>query len=120
MEVKMSKTIRRKKVPASRITGKGWCNRKANDCPALYNGIRSYICDGECPYRDDDLTISEYHRDTRSGYGWAGHAPKSFRKTINRSKKAKMRQECRRIMTQGDYEDYSFDSWKKDAGWLYW
>jgi hypothetical protein len=120
MEVKMSKTIRRKKVPASRITGKGWCNRKANDCPVFKNGIYSYICNGECPYRDDDLTISEFHRDTRSGYGWAGHAPKSFRKIINRSKKAKMRQECRRIMTQGDYEDYSFDNWKKDAGWLYW
>jgi hypothetical protein len=116
----MSKTIRRKKIPAIRITGNGWCNRKHNDCPNFKNGIYSYTCDGECPYRDDKLTINKYHRDTSSGYGWNGSAPKSFRKIINRSRKAKMRQECRRIMTQGDYEDYSFDNWKKDAGWLYW
>jgi C4-type Zn-finger protein len=120
MEVKMSKTIRRKKVPASRITGNGWCNRKANDCPVFKNGIYSYICNGDCPYRDDELTISEFHRDTHGNYGWNGSAPKNFRKIINRSKKAKMRQEMRRIMTQGDYEDYTFNPWKKDAGWLYW
>ena len=31
-----------------------------------------------------------------------------------------MKHETRRILKQGDYWDYEFKPFKKDAGWLYW
>ena len=65
-------------------------------------------------------SINKYHADTGVGYGWAGHAPASFRRDCNREFRAKMKHETRRILKQGDYWDYEFKPFKKDAGWLYW
>jgi len=114
----MGKTIRRKKVSDYEIFNRGWCDYKPGHCS--YDIIKTYHCGINCPYRDKTKTIRKFHKDTRSGYGWKGHAPKSFNKEINRIKKAKMKAEVRRIMVQGDYDDYSFDPWKRDAGWIYW
>ncbi len=64
--------------------------------------------------------IAKYHRDTKEGYGWAGAAPKSWRKMVDRGKKSKEKAETNRILKQGDFEEYVFNPRKRDAGWSYW
>lgn len=113
----MSKTYRRKKVSDNAIL-RDICYAY-RDIEAIRN-CRYNDCSRNCPYRDDAATISRYHRDTRSGYGWNGNAPKSYRKMLNREKRAKAKAEVKRIINQGDYESYSFDKWCHDAGWYYW
>ena len=39
---------------------------------------------------------------------------------IDRIRKAKDKAEVKRIMIQGDYEEYNFEPWVRDAGWSYW
>jgi len=110
----MSKTVRRKHVSDQFIINEicyGWKN----------NCIGKVIqCTKDCPYKDNKKTISEYRRDTHVGYGLRGNAPKVWRKVVNREKRAKMKAETRRILIQGDYEEYTFDKWVHDAGWYYW
>ena len=64
--------------------------------------------------------IRKYHSDTGVGYEWAGNTPAFFRRGLDRIKRAKCKQELRRINKQGDYEEYSFKPFKKDAAWFYW
>ena len=64
--------------------------------------------------------IRKYHSDTGVGHGWCGSAPAQFRRELDRIKRAKNNQEMRRVNKQGDYENYSFVPFKKDAGWEYW
>jgi len=106
----MSKTVRRKKVADHTILRDFCMDFLDNDCISL--GIP---CTLDCPYRDKKRTISRYRRDTHVGYGL--NAPKSSRKIVNREKRAKMKAEARRILIQGDYDEYSFDKWVHDAGW---
>jgi len=110
----MSKTIRRKHVSDFVILN--------NICMDWGNGCISKViqCTRDCPYKNNKRTLSKYHRDTHVGYGLNGNAPKSYRKTINREKRSKMKAEVKRIMVQGDYDEYSFDKWVHDAGWYYW
>jgi len=39
---------------------------------------------------------------------------------LNRIKRSKMKAEVRSILLKGDYDNYTFDKWVKDAGWYYW
>ena len=113
--IKMSKTIRRRHVPDSRVIG--------THCYAYKVGFKDCLtrrCSKNCPHRDDDLTVSIFHRDTHEGHGLCGAAPKSFRKMINREKRSKDKAETTRINKQGDYDEYTFDKWRRDAGWMYW
>ncbi len=110
----MSKTVRRKKVNNHTILNE-ICMDWGNGC------IGKVIqCARNCPYKDNKKTISRYRRDTHVGYGLMGHAPKNINKMFNRSKRAKMKAEVKRIMVQGDYEEYTFNKWVRDAGWYYW
>ena len=111
----MGKTIRRKSVPKSVILNNYCFAHDPYHRECLYR-----TCSRDCPYRDDEKTIRVFHKDTRGNYGWKGSAPSDFRRMINREKRAKMKAEINRINKQGDYENYSFDKWTKDAGWLYW
>lgn len=111
----MGKTIRRKHVSDSRIINNYCTTYKADFKECLYR-----TCSFNCPFRDNEKTIRDFRKDTKSNYGWAGHAPSDFRRMINREKRAKMKAELTRINKKGDYENYSFDKWVKDAGWLYW
>lgn len=117
----MSKTIRRKKVRNITVL-REWCytlNSKHKDTIA-YKGCLNSCCSVDCPYRDDEYTISKFHRDTRPNYGWKGAAPKSFRKTVEREYRAKTKAEVRRLYKTEDYHNYTFNKHVKDAGWRYW
>ena len=61
--------------------------------------------------------IRRYHSD-----GWYDeNAPKWFRQLFcNRKYRAKMNHETRRILKQGDYEEYSYRINKKDSIWKWW
>jgi hypothetical protein len=61
-----------------------------------------------------------YHRDTNVGYGWNANVPSRVRRGINRIVRAKMKQEVKRILIKGDFEEYSFNPVKSDAGYHYW
>ena len=61
-----------------------------------------------------------YHRDTRACYGWNGNVPSHVRRGINREVRAKQKQEVKRILKKDDFEEYSFDPVKCDAGYNYW
>ena len=74
------------------------------------------------PLSGKDLAkaVNKYHADKGTGWGWMGRAPSDFRRDCNREFRSKMNQETRRILKHGDYWDYEFRPFKKDAGWLYW
>lgn len=61
-----------------------------------------------------------FHRDTNPGYGWNGNVPSHVRRGVNRQVRAKQRQEVKRILIKGDFEEYSFAPVKCDAGYNYW
>ena len=61
--------------------------------------------------------VADYHADKNSGYH---SVPKEYCKMIDRIRKAKDKAEVKRIMIQGDYEEYNFEPWVRDAGWSYW
>lgn len=110
----MSRTYRRKKVTEDQIL-ESYCYQY-KECPLEY--IRN--CSRNCSFRNDKYTVSKYHTDTRSGYGWNGNAPKRYTKALNRERRAKDRAEVSRIIRHMDYDGYSFDKWIKDAGYFYW
>lgn len=117
--VKMSRTYRRKKVTEARIIEDTCYQYVSSNIIKRY--CREFInCSKNCPARDDKYTVSKYRRDTRIGYGWRGNAPAGFRRCVERTKRAKYTAETRRILKQGDYENYSYAVDYKDAGWLYW
>jgi len=68
----------------------------------------------------DNYPEYKFHGDTRPGFGWRGAAPKGFRKSLDRSKKVKEKMQTRKILKTGDYDNYSYNPRKKDAGWFYW
>ena len=74
------------------------------------------------PLHGKDLAKAKakYHADSGVGYGWVSNAPAWFRRDCNRYYRTKMNREVKRIMIQGDYYNYSFEPFKKNAGWLYW
>lgn len=116
----MSRTRRRKTVK----TEKNWDE---------YNFVRK-ILKREYDFRtkledilsEDEIKIFEkysdwqYHKDTRTGFGWKGHAPKSYRKCITESERAKDKVVTRDILKKEKYEEYVYNPWKKDAGYTYW
>jgi hypothetical protein len=48
------------------------------------------------------------------GHSFWDHAPSSFRRELNRGRRARNRQ----LLREGRYE--SFVPWLRDAAWLYW
>jgi hypothetical protein len=109
----MSRTYRRKKVKDSIIISE-ICVEWDSDCSKMI------CCSKNCPYKNDKKNISIYHRDSKNSYGWSGNVPYNYRKTVIREYKAKMKAEVRRIIVQGDYENYSFNKWYTDFGYYYW
>lgn len=104
----MSKTIRRKheQIPKwARVDGH-------------WEG-RLYI-ETELQGKELAKAAAIYHSDMGCGYSWSGNAPKDFRKSIDRIKRAKEKAETRRILKERDFENYNFNPRKRDAGWLYW
>lgn len=99
----MSKTIRRKHV-----------HHSLN----FLRGAKKNFKTGEI-YTDEEADW-KYHRDTKTGYGWNGNAPKSFNKMLNRIKRSKMKAEVRKMMVSGNFDNYQFDKWVRDSGWYYW
>jgi hypothetical protein len=112
----MSRTYRRKKVTNDQIL-ETYCYRIEQCVNDRCFGIH---CSRNCSIRDDKYTVSKYHRETKSGYGWDGHAPKSYTRMLNRERRAKDKVETSRVLRHMDYDGYSFDKWIKDAGWFYW
>lgn len=106
----MSRTIRRKgKAPY-------WYTSK---CVRIHPKSFNYKW---VPLEGKELkkSINKYHGDTGKGYGWNGNAPADFRRMMSREFRSKCKHEMRRINSQGDYEEYSFDPFEKNAGWYYW
>ena len=66
------------------------------------------------------LELTKYHSDWGSGAYWVKNAPAWFRRDKERLKRAKDRAEERRLLKQGDYEEYSFTPRRKDVGWDWW
>ena len=64
--------------------------------------------------------LAKYHADYSTGYGWNGNAPKDFRKSLDRIKRAKEKATVCKMMVTGEYDNYTFDPRKNDAGWYYW
>jgi hypothetical protein len=62
----------------------------------------------------------KFHSDTRSNYGWSGNAPADYRRSVTREQRAKDKMVTRSIMKSGNYEEYGYNPWKKDAGYNYW
>jgi hypothetical protein len=103
----MGKTIRRKNYTPE------WVGTDYE----LINGVYIYT---KLTGKEYKKALKKFHRDTPVGFGNNGHAPKDFNKMLNRIKRSKMKAEVRSILLKGDYDDYSFDKWVKDAGWYYW
>jgi len=72
------------------------------------------------PYTGKQLKeeINKFHSDKGVGDFWP--VPAWFRRDLNRLFRAKHKAEARRIHLQGDYEEYSFKPFKKDASWNWW
>lgn len=76
----------------------------------------------EPPYTEHEKKIifAIIHSDSNKRRCWLANAPARFRRDIERNKRAKDKNELRRINKQGDYEEYSFNPRRKDAAWLWW
>lgn len=70
--------------------------------------------------KEKKAAISRYHSDNGCGDNWMRNAPKDFRRDIEQIKRAKDKALVIKIMQTQDYEDYSFNPRRKDAGWLWW
>ena len=117
----MSRTYRRKGVKAE----KGWGDRnylKSRGITYFHywwevDCTEDYVPDKE-HYRK--YWNARFHSDTGTGFGWQGSVPADYRRTVNRIERAKDKAETRRILKQGDYEEYEYTPWKNDAGYHYW
>lgn len=122
----MARTRRRKSIKAP--TDYGLPDYGLPDYVVRYHGANSWN-----KYSDEWDTIVDkeadrynrycdriFHRDTNSGYGWNGNVPKSYRKIVTAQCRAKDKAETRKILKKGNYENYSFNPWKSDAGYDYW
>ena len=69
--------------------------------------------------KDLDKSLAKYYSDHGIGNRYYKNAPAWYKKDIERIRRAKRRQEVRRIIKQGDYEEYEFEPIKKNAGY-YW
>lgn len=117
----MSRTYRRKGVKAE----KGWGDFRYLESRGVKCSFWWWEADRTedfVPDKEHYLKYCEarYHSDTRVGFGWKGNAPASYRRCLTRSEKSKDKAETRRILKQGDYEEYEYTPWKKDAGYHYW
>lgn len=103
----MSRTVRRKDyVPY-------WV---CTDWERIEDRYQRVQLDGE----KKKLALVQYHADWGTGAYWCGNAPAWFRRDLERVKRAKDKAELKRIMTKGDYEEYSFNPRRDDVGWLWW
>ena len=113
----MSRTYRRKN---SRVDFKNWhYSRYFSSRGYNWWDFRDFECPEELSTNYKKYVKAYYHKDTNH-YGWNGNAPASFRRSLNRLRRGRDSNEIKRINAHGNYEEYSFDPWKKDAGWLYW
>lgn len=77
----------------------------------------------EIPYTGKKLkrAIAKYYSDCGYGLGWmTASTPKWFRQERNRLYRVKMKREVKRILREEDFENYSFDPFKKDTKYLWW
>lgn len=62
--------------------------------------------------------IKRFHADKPSGYH---NAPASFRRCLNRTRKAKEKAVVRKLCSgQIDFDEYIINSRRKEANWLWW
>lgn len=109
----MSRTYRRTKYKPDTWVTQDW--DRFVDSEGLY-----FWRDFQLQGKEREEAIRKYYSDGGTGDYWLYNAPKWFRKDIERIKRAKEKHELRRMMVQGDYENYSFTPRRKDAGWLWW
>ena len=65
-----------------------------------------------------EAEINKFHSDKGVGDFWP--VPAWFRRDLNRLFRARAASESRRICLQGDYDEYSFKPFTKDASWNWW
>lgn len=109
----MSRTKRKRGTPLP-----DWCREK---CVWVKDerGLR-YECHELTP-SEQKAQDSVYHSDTGKGKMWRGQVPKSYRRALNRMKKAKYKAAMKRIESCVEYwDDYSFAPIKSDAGYNWW
>jgi hypothetical protein len=71
------------------------------------------------PKTEKDLarSIAKFHADKKAG---RRNAPKWFRKSLDKIKRAKDKAELTKINKTGVYDDYSFTPRHKDMNWEWW
>jgi len=114
----MARTYRRKKVKAEEDWGvHSYLESRGIHWYAEHEELLAAVPDAKHYVR---YYTAMYHKDTRTNFGWNGNAPAGYRRSLNSVRRAKDKAETNRILRQGDYENYCFYPWYKDAGWYWW
>ena len=103
----MSKTLRR----TNRKTPK-WVKEKKGFCYKKGYGWGFY----ELTPKEISRNIKKYHSDSANVMS----VPAWFRREVNKQFRTRMNRETKRVLRQGDYENYNYDVNKNTVEWEWW